>query len=219
MDNYRKYDQERSMRWGKASAAEQSSIDAFCRRLSGLTTLKAENERYDTRVFRRFPPDEHPWARGAADYEVIVAGCFRFLAEIKIKDQKFRKTMFGGATRRGSAIPKYGCESFYLDVDPVYKDIHLFIRKTGVDPRTFWLIFTDSAGSHFRVISVRDLDDLIENGYHGVKIGVFSEGYGTLTDDGPAKTFLIPELATVDLFSSRKTCLTYLQPNMGVYER
>lgn len=198
MDNRILYEQERDMRWEMADRKEPEAIETIRHMLSDILEKKVRIARYDEYWFERFDPGqpENRWVRGASDYVLKIDGGEdgpRYLyAEIKIKSVKFRKTVRGGRTQKGSEIAAYGCESFYLDIDPVYKNMCVFVRRLAIDSGSFLLFFIDEELTEVYAISLREIQDLIDNGYRSMPICIFSEGYGTKTECGPALNYLIP---------------------------
>lgn len=197
MDNKRKYDEERGRRWDMAEKGEPKAIQKACNLLSGALEEACGHIRYDEIWFERYDPSEegNEWVRGAPDY-VITAGTEGYLyAEIKIKAQKFRKTKQGGTTQQGTQISCYGCESFYLDRVPVYENMCAFSQKTGIDPKSFLLLFVSEDMAEIDVISLAEIRRLIRDGYNGQPFCEIKEGYGIKTKDGTASSYLIPENA------------------------
>lgn len=198
MDNQQKYNEERDRRWGMAKKGEYPAIEAVCRRMSEALQTDCVSTRYDEIWFARYDPaaEENAWVRGAPDYGITVGQGRYLYSEIKIKANKFRKTLYGGVTRYGSRIARYGCESYYLDRVPVYKNMCAFSERTGLDPRSFLLFFVSEDREDIRVCSLAEITDLIQNGYHQAPISEIQEGYGTDTGEGTAPSYLIPEDAT-----------------------
>ena len=194
MDNQQKYHEERSLRWGMARGGERQAADAASGMLQAALGMECTNRRYDVLWHDRYHigDPENPWVRGAPDYLLILGGTRFAYGEIKIKSRKFHKTVRGGVTDRGTKIPCYGCESFYLDRIPVYENMCAFARKTGIDPQTFLLLFVSEDFSEIYAISLAEIQDLVENGYQGEPLGEIQEGYGTQTAEGTAPSYLIP---------------------------
>ena len=142
MDNQILYNQERTKRWNMAKDKEPEAIDAICKILTRITGTEISFRRYDEIWFNKFDPrkEENEWVKGASDYVIEINNNRYIYAEIKIKSVKFKKTVTGGLTRKGSNIAKYGCESFYLDIVPVYKNMCAFVDKVNIDSDKF-LIF------------------------------------------------------------------------------
>lgn len=112
--------------------------------------------------------------------------------EIKLKAVEFKKTVKGGTTKNGSIVPKYGCTSYYLDVEPVYQNIQHFAERTKIDKVSIWLAFVRNDLSEFRLISLACIQELIKDGWNGIALCRFGEGYGQ-------ETYLIPKDATTDI--------------------
>lgn len=200
MDNNIVYDLEREKRWNMAKDKEPLAIDRICNILQKATGEVCTSKRYDEIWFNKYDPSfsENEWVRGASDYYIKFNNRIIY-AEIKIKAIKFHKTVNGGVTRKGSQIAKYGCESFYIDIVPVYKNMCDFVKKTSIDPNSFLIFFIDDEMTDVNAISLREIKALEKNGFNGEKLCVFSEGYGTRTEYGAAPNYLIPEVCTNDL--------------------
>ena len=205
MDNRELYDLERDNRWGMAEEKEPEAIKKICGIIGDRYGIHTYPQRYDVVWFQQYPPElpENEWVRGAPDYLITIESqnCnFYIYAEIKIKAKKFRKTVSGGTTRRGSMISNYGCESYYLDVDPVYKNMNVFANKAKIDKKCFLLFFIDEDFKEINLISLEKINKLVTDGYRGSPMSIFSEGYGTRRVDGfPARTYLIPIFSTYNL--------------------
>lgn len=159
------------------------------------TTPLYEAIRYDNIWFEKFPPNLHEWSRGAPDFVLPVeydAKPIYFKTEIKLKDQEYRKTQWGGITPNGSIVPNYGCASYYLDVVPVYKNMKDFCQKSGVPTSKFIIAFGNPTTNAYHLITLASIDYLLINGWNSTPIAIFAEGYGQ-----PA--YLIPKNATMAL--------------------
>ncbi|WP_347723986.1 hypothetical protein [Lysinibacillus capsici] len=199
----RMYDQERGRRWNMAGNNEEPAVQLICDIIkTKQNNLEVTFERYDEEWFEAYDITlaENEWVKGCSDYLVTLkkpSSEPKFLyMEIKIKAETYRKTNYGGTTRAGSYIPRYNCESYYLDVEPVWKNICDFIEANDLDPDSFWLAFVTEDISSVNVITAGDIMELLENGwgngYETVNIAVYSEGYGK-----PA--YLIPVNSTYNL--------------------
>lgn len=213
MDNRNLYRTEREKRWNMAKEKEPQAIKFICDELQRMSGHIFEKTRYDEIWFRRYSVNNEKWVRGASDYLIRIDRNKYVYAEIKLKSVLFRKTLTGGKTKKGSEIANYGCESFYLDVVPVYKNMCAFVEKANIDSRNFLIFFVDEEVSRVYVISLDEIQQLIKNGYKGQKLCVFSEGYGTKTEYGAAPNYLIPKLATTELnaqYILEHSCNTYV---------
>lgn len=201
MDNRELYNRERKRRWSMAKGKEPEAIDTICRILRQGSGHEVEKIRYDEIWFGQFAPDvqQNAWVRGASDYAICIDKERYVYAEIKLKSIKFQKTKFGGTTQKGSAVANYGCESFYLDIVPVYENMCAFVEKTKIAARNFIIFFIDDQMTEVHAISLEKIQSMEKNGYQGEPLCVFSEGYGTDTRYGAAPNYLIPELATESL--------------------
>lgn len=194
MNNRDLYNQEREKRWTMAKDKEPEAIAAICNILSSVSGCNIEYSRYDEIWFKKFDPSipENEWVRGASDYVIEIEKKRYVYAEIKIKSVKFKKTVTGGKTKKGSEITNYGCESFYLDIVPVYQNMCLFVNKVHIDSDKFIIFFINEEMSEVHAISLKELQELIKSGYNSKPICIFSEGYGTNTKYGAAPNYLIP---------------------------
>lgn len=200
----RQYESERKERWSMAKEGEPIAMEAIQKRLATYYGLLRQAKRYDEQYFEKYDPQnaDNSWVRGASDYAVEIDG-EEVLIEIKLKNQKFRMTNGGGITRDGSIIRDYGCESFYLDIIPVYKNMCEFCAHEGIDPASFIIFFCGDDNTELRYISLAKINELVNYGYKGSQLTEYGEGYGTNTENGRAITYLIPEDTTIDI-SDRK---------------
>lgn len=198
MDNRELYNRERNRRWNMAKEKEPEAIEAICRILGQTPGHRVEKMRYDEIWFRQYAPDSkyNAWVRGASDYVIRIDGERYVYAEIKLKSVKFKKTNGGGTTQKGSVVADYGCESFYLDIVPVYENMCAFVEKTKIEDRNFIIFFIDDGLSEVHAISLEKIRSMERDGFGGQPLCIFSEGYGTATKYGAAPNYLIPELAT-----------------------
>lgn len=194
------YEEEREERWSMAKEGEPIAMEAIQKRLSTYYGLLKKAKRYDEQYFEKYDPqdDDNSWVRGASDYSIEIDG-EEVLIEIKLKNQKFRKTNGGGTTRDGSTIRDYGCESFYLDINPVYKNMCEFCAHEGINPESFIIFFCGDDNTELRYISLAKINELVNDGYQGLPLTEYGEGYGINTGNGRAITYLIPEDATIDI--------------------
>ena len=117
------------------------------------------------------------------------------LVEIKLKSQEYRKTSIGGATRNGSIVPNYGCNSYYLDVIPVHRNMNDFVLKTNNKPSAFIIAFVKEDFSEINIISLAKINKMIKSGWNqngqNIDLCIYGEGYGK-------KAYLIPKDATTN---------------------
>lgn len=209
-DKSQLYSEERKKRWEEGDKGEPLAITKIEEVLSDyiITTNKVKSIRYDKMWFDIFNPedDKNEWVRGASDYCLDFEDTLVY-AEIKIKNERFRKTLKGGKTDAGSEIVKYGCESFYLDIDPVLKNMNAFCERLHINKDSFLVFFCNTKCNDIRFISLSQINDLAQNGYNGKPLNKFTEGYGTKTKNGRAVTYLIPVDTTIDLFDMRNTLI------------
>ena len=201
MDNKELYNQDREKRWGMAKEKEPEAIEAIRNKLRDILGECVEYSRYDEFWFKKYDPSEpeNEWVRGASDYVIRIAGVQYIYAEIKIKSVKFKKTLYGGVTQKGSSVANYGCESFYLDIEPVFKNMCLFTQEVHIDSDNFLIFFVNEEITEVNVISLKEIQDLVNFGYNGQPLCIFSEGYGIDTKNGVALNYLIPVNCTHEL--------------------
>ena len=113
------YGGERAHRWTLEEALREPVMDLMCaeiRRICGQTAFFAQYAQTLIDDFRvAYPQLEVPGlVRGAPDFKLIV-NKEEWYVELKIKKTRFLNTVQG--TQR---FERYGCESHYLDDDPVY---------------------------------------------------------------------------------------------------
>ena len=177
MDNRRRYVEERERRWSMAQEGEEEACRAVAEQIQNVAGPPTSYQRYDVQWFAVFPPDTVSWVRGCSDYLLSLAGGYLY-AEIKIKAQRYEKTMRGGTTRRGSVVAAYGCESFYLDVTPVYQNMCAFTQNAQIREDSFLLFFVSDDYTSIMAISLAEVRSLVEHGWKGQPLSVFEEGYG-----------------------------------------
>ncbi|EJV74705.1 MULTISPECIES: hypothetical protein [Bacillus] len=195
-----RYNEERQMRHEAAQEYEQPSVELVVKLINQKSTNQIANfTRYDEEWFEKYDINEkvNEWVKGASDYlvNINVLGndqVHNSYVEIKYKTQTFRKTNGGGITYSGSVIPNYGCESYYLDVVPVWKNICDFINRNDIPAKSFWVAFVNEDISDVRLITAAKISAILQNGWKGQLIGKYGEGYGRIA-------YLIPEDATIRL--------------------
>ena len=204
LEHEMQYRSERQERWNNAAQYEEYSIQAIVAKIQRLDTnneiKNISYERYD----KKWLNENIEWTKGCPDYKVKIEFTSEqvLLFEVKIKNKEFLKTLTGGATRNGSVVPNYGCTSYYLDVEPVYKNMNDFCINTKISSNSFVIAFvkapnTNQENTEIRVISLAKLNYLLQhnNGnkeWNNQPICYFKEGYGQ-------GTYLIPKTATTDL--------------------
>jgi hypothetical protein len=173
-----------------------------------LSTNDGASIRLDNLWFEQYdmnlPVNE--WVKGTPDYVVSINHndtTKYFHTEIKIKDEEFRKTQNGGTTRAGSTIPNYGCPSFYIDIEPVYRNMQDFANNSGLPKSKFIITFYDRGNDSHHIITLEEVENILQNGWNGIQIGEFGEGYGE-------RTYLIPRNATRNLNNLTETELLEL---------
>ena len=202
-DKVLQYELERGKRWTCAKDGEPEAMEEIRKSLFKYYEISCEPKRYDTEYFNKYKYLTPEWVRGASDYSLNIEGV-DFLIEIKLKNKKFRKTIGGGLTKDGSVIRDYGCESYYLDKVPVYKNMCDFCAHENINPEYFIVFFCGEGNIELRYISLAEIKALVEHGYKGEPLTEFGEGYGIDTGDGRAITYLIPEDTTTDISDKKK---------------
>lgn len=91
--------------------------------------------------------------------------------------------------RAGQQIANYGCISYYLDVALVYGNVNEFCEIANIDKNNFIIMFIDSNHTSIRLISLAEINNIVEHGWNGVPICTFEAGYGQ-------RSYLIPKDAT-----------------------
>lgn len=194
------YQSERPVRWSmednQAMSVIMTFLDVVAARL-GLPRDRVEVRRLDDYWFDVYAPDSVEWVKGCPDYfGLIFSGNIRFLFfELKIKkDGEFRLTRTGGKTKSGTSIVKYGCTSFYLDIVPVLRNMNDFCDKSGLPKDKFQILFAEpGAGVNgINLISLDAINRMIADGWNGIAIQKYGEGYGQ-------NTYLIPKSAMTAL--------------------
>lgn len=204
IEHKNQYSNEKKNRWGMARDGEEPSIKMICDILSKKLKISDKNisyHRYDEVFFNKYDiadiKDE--WIKGTPDYyiKIILANDSYLLFEIKLKSQEYRKTSIGGKTKGGSEITNYGCNSYYLDIVPVLKNMNSFIEKTGIDSKSFVIAFIKDDFSEVMLISLAKINYLIKNGWKKtnqqlLQICKYGEGYGQ-------NAYLIPKDCTINI--------------------
>ena len=192
------YLNEKQKRWDMENKSANTIIEIFTayivQKLPFLIKENIKFQRFDELWFEAYSPDENEWVKGCPDFiGSLTHRETRFLfIELKIKDDGiFRKTCTGGATKNGSVIPNYGCQSFYLDIIPVYRNMKDFCLKTSLPTSSFLILFAKKNASpeDMYLITLAEIDIILDTGWRGIKIAEFGEEYGQ-------KTYLIPQDAT-----------------------
>lgn len=192
------YLSERAKRWSMENESANIIIETFAtyiaQKLPFLIKKNIKFQRFDKLWFDVYSPDENEWVKGCPDFiGSLTHRETRFLfVELKIKDDGiFRMTHKGGVTKNGSVIPNYGCQSFYLDIIPVYRNMKNFCLKTSLPTHSFLILFAkkDAPPEDMYLITLAEIDIILDMGWKGIKIAEFGEEYGQ-------KTYLIPQDAT-----------------------
>lgn len=199
-DHRAAYQSERPARWSMEDNQAMSVVMTFLDIVSariGLPRDRAEVRRLDDYWFDVYTPDQVEWVKGCPDYfGLIFSGNIRFLFfELKIKkDGEFRLTRTGGKTKSGTSVAKYGCTSFYLDIVPVLRNMNDFCDKAGLPKDKFQVLFAEpgAGAAGINLISLEAINQMIAEGWNGLPIQKYGEGYGQ-------ETYLIPKGAMTSL--------------------
>ena len=190
--NKERYYREREARWGMAKEGEQPAIEALVRKFNERFSDNIVPIRYDNLWFERYDPNQVEWVKGCSDYYLDISSngndSVYMYVEVKIKNTTFDATITGGI-RSGQQISKYGCASFYLDVVPVHRNMNDFCERANINKSHFIIMFTDSKFETIRLISLSEINSLIQNGWKGAVISEFGANYGK-------RSYLIPIDAT-----------------------
>lgn len=192
-NNRERYNREREKRWWMAKIGEKPAIEALVRKINNKFNKKIVPKRYDDIWFKEYDPNIIEWVRGCSDFCLdITVGANNHIyiyTEVKIKNTEFDGTVYGKVLRNGEKMSNYGCKSFYLDIDPVHKHMNEFCDIANIDKNTFVIMFADSNFNSIRVISLEEVNQLINNGWNKQPISKFGRGYGK-------RSYLIPVNAT-----------------------
>jgi len=122
--------------------------------------------------------------RGAPDL-LLNIGRERKYVELKIKKHRFRKTVYGTKN-----IKPYGCESHYLDINPVYTNILKHAQAYGIAYRDIILLYAVNQNAsitmskqlranewEFECISLEYLKSNVDVG----RYQTYGQGYGQTT--------------------------------------
>lgn len=196
------YNQERKNRWSMADKGEEIAIEKICDKFSKILQIPRGNIthiRFDKLWFDKYDVNkpENEWVKGASDFavQIILSNKKYILVEVKLKSQEYRKTTYGGTTTNGSYVSNYGCNSYYLDVIPVHRNMNSFIEKTNKKPSSFIIAFVKEDYSELNIISLAKINKMIKNGWvkNGkiINLCVYGDGYGQ-------RAYLIPKDATTN---------------------
>lgn len=198
--NGARYVKERAERWAMERIDGPAAVAALRRQIGAVLGLPAEKIRADSyaETFARIRRPTRPAELGRPDVRLsfdLDGQRLHLFCELKIKTKAFQKTRTGGPTAKGSAIPRYGCPSFYLDADPVLSSVRAFCRAAPLMPARFLFAFADpfqEAGREpeIRLASLGAVERLLQDGFIGTALKTDpSEGYG-------APCILVPIEAT-----------------------
>ena len=196
------YDLERVKRWNMAESEEQTAIEKIIYIISDICDIPKEKIKYDRldkKCFEKYPIENNEWVKGSPDYIVILfldEQKYLFI-EIKLKSKEYKKTLNGGKTKEGSIITKYGCLSYYLDVEPVYGNMIRFCNKTGLGKDKFLIAFVSEDLSDIKIASLTKIENIVNKGWKKnnkevIQVCVYGEGYGQ-------DAYLIPKDAISDI--------------------
>lgn len=214
-NNRDRYNRERDVRRRMARDGEQPAIEALVRNINNRFTDNIIPIRYDEIWFDRYDPNNVEWVRGCSDYYLDIStngNRSKYMyVEVKIKNTYFDTTLTGGV-RAGQQIANYGCVSFYLDIVPVYENMNKFCEIANIDKNNFVIMFISSDHTSIRLISLAEINNIVEHGWNGVPICTFGAGYGQ-------RSYLIPKDATHTIDDiSIETMKSYLSNTLSVPE-
>lgn len=187
--NGARYARERSERWAMEKIDGPAAVAALRRQIGAALGISAEEIRAEAyaETFARLRTPTKPAELGRPDLRLsfdLDGRRLHLFCELKIKTKVFQKTRTGGLTAKGSAIPRYGCPSFYLDADPVLASVRAFCRAAPLAPARFVFAFADpvqEAGRdpEIRLASLGAVERLLVEGFRGTPLKTdFAEGYG-----------------------------------------
>ena len=197
------YIADRAARWKLETThapALEATLAAAIAKIFELPTSSVEIHRFDKYWFEAHDPQSCEWVKGCPDYFAIIFGSkIRYIyIELKIKNVEFQKTVSTAPrrTQAGSWTPPYGCPSYYLDIDPVFRNMNAFCKNSGILPIQLQVLFAkpDATADEMRLISLDAINNLILHGWNGIMIRPYGEDYGK-------ETYLIPKDATKPLLS------------------
>lgn len=190
-NNRERYEKEKEKRFWLAKEYEQPAIESLSKYLNNrFRKCNIKPIRYDDIWFEKYDPETIKWVRGCSDYCLDITKEDRHIyiyTEVKIKNTSFDATINGGI-RRDQYISKYGCCSYYLDIY-VCNHMNKFCDKADIPKNSFIIMFTDTNFNSIRLISLEEVNNLVENGWNGNIISTFGANYGS-------RSYLIPIDAT-----------------------
>lgn len=208
----KQYHDEEEKRRIMAEQGEPIAISMIAKRIKSITGCgEIVEERYDEKWFElRKPEGSYRWLAGVSDYCLHISSHLGrghkepkngyMYMEVKLKNTMYKPTLTGGKTEDGILIPNYNCESYYLDVNPVHSNMNIFCENVGINKSHFVIAFVNLNNSEIRIISLQQVNNLIETGWNENPIGIYGKGYGK-------KSYLIPKDATFDLSYCTKDML------------
>lgn len=140
-ERQRGYQAERTQRWTLESALRLPVMALLCHRLEERNQQTYSCSPYADSLIEKHqqakPLEKVPGViRGAPDFKLEYGDQTHFV-ELKIKTTRFRNTVRGG----GCNIPNYGCESNYLDREPVYVNTVLHAKENQLPFSKVWFLF------------------------------------------------------------------------------
>ena len=160
---------------------------------------KIKYDRLDKKCFKKYRIEDNGWVKGSPDFIIalFLDGEKYLFIEIKLKSKEFKKTLTGGKTKEGSVITKYGCLSYYLDIEPVYGNMIRFCKNTGLDTSKFLIAFISEDLIEIKIISLAKIENIIKKGWNNngketIQVCTYGEGYGQ-------NAYLIPKNAASDI--------------------
>lgn len=148
-------------------------------------------------------PDNH-WFLGKP--EILLYVDDKIVPARVLTGKQFQRTISGGFSTVSDsnspqdkgfhrfALPAYGCSSFFIDKELCLNMIN-FAHHSGLNLSFYHIIFTDYDKTGIYMLSLKQLQKLIESGYNNIPLGEYP---GRIDSDGASITyFLLP----VDAFT------------------
>ena len=210
--NERRYKSEKHNRWNKAKNKELPAINALADKINEKFGFYVSFKRYDSIWFNSYDPNRNKWVRGCSDFYLIIDLTDDtkkiMYVEVKIKDTTFYTTL-GGGIRQNQQISNYGCVSYYLDLY-VVNHMNKFCERANIKKNNFIVLFINSNFDSIRLISLDEINSLVNNGWNNQKLSTFKGGYGS-------RSYLIPVDATNDINNmSLDFFISYLSDNVNL---
>lgn len=186
-ERQRGYKAERTQRWTLESALRLPIMALLCQRLEERNQHTYACSPYADGLIEEYqqanPFEQVPGViRGAPDFKLDYDGQTHFI-ELKIKTTRFRNTVRG----TGYNIPNYGCESNYLDREPVYVNTVLHAHENQLPFRKVWFLFALNSNAKVDMeLPLRDKDwhfecinlEMLQRHVLANRYAIYAGGYG-----------------------------------------